>query len=388
MLCLALCLLGLGVSATAQEFFFITTFDAPHAGRGATQGTIPSGIIPGGAIVGYYEDADNVYHGFLRAPDGRIIKIDDPDAGTGAYEGTRAYGMNQQGAITGSYEDSSGAGHGFLRDRHGNFTSFDASMPSGPWECPEPNSYTEGASINSAGWIAGDFVDGCWGADHGLLRAPDGTLTEFDAPDSVFPYCAENVPYFCYPYGTTSAFFSGINPAGTITGWFQDWNWWDSPFYYVEHSWVGTPGTISEFDAPNTTLDEDGSWSGSINPAGAVTGTYWDSNGVQHGYVRAPDGTITTFDAPHAGTLSGQGTVAENINPSGAIVGNYWDSRGVAHGFVRYPHGWIATFDAPGAGHGSGQGTFPYVNNPEGAITGTYLDRHNVYHGFVAIPIP
>ena len=40
----------------------------------------------------------------------------------------------------------------------------------------------------------------------------------------------------------------------------------------------------------------------SINPAGAVTGPYLElSTLVWHSYVRAPDGTITTFDAPRGG---------------------------------------------------------------------------------------
>jgi hypothetical protein len=38
----------------------------------------------------------------------------------------------------------------------------------------------------------------------------------------------------------------------------------------------------------------------------------------------------------------------------------------VAHGFVRAPNGVITTFDAPGAGTGAGQGTFPGQNDPSG----------------------
>jgi hypothetical protein len=35
-----------------------------------------------------------------------------------------------------------------------------------------------------------------------------------------------------------------------------------------------------------------------INPAGTITGFYVDTNTVYHGFLRARDGTITTFDAP------------------------------------------------------------------------------------------
>jgi hypothetical protein len=34
----------------------------------------------------------------------------------------------------------------------------------------------------------------------------------------------------------------------------------------------------------------------SINPAGAITGFYEDTSFVFHGFLRDPDGTITTFD--------------------------------------------------------------------------------------------
>jgi len=45
----------------------------------------------------------------------------------------------------------------------------------------------------------------------------------------------------------------------------------------------------------------------------------------------------------------------------------------VAHGFVRAPNGVITTFDAPGAGTGAGQGTFPDQNDPSGGSLDTIL---------------
>ena len=47
--------------------------------------------------------------------------------------------------------------------------------------------------------------------------------------------------------------------------------------------------------------------------------------------------TITTFDAPGAGTSSGQGTFGEGINPAGAITGFYLDADFIQHGFLRIP---------------------------------------------------
>src|SRR6266487_4354601 len=83
-----------------------------------------------------------------------------------------------------------------------------------------------------------------------------------------------------------------------------------------------------------------------------------------------PQPTITTFDAPGAGTGPGQGTITFAINPAGAIAGRYVDTSDAAHGFLRAPNGTITTFDAPNAGTGPGQGTFVFTGfclNPAGA---------------------
>src|SRR4029453_4303401 len=45
--------------------------------------------------------------------------------------------------------------------------------------------------------------------------------------------------------------------------------------------------------------------------------------------------TITTFDAPGAGTGVFQGTYAYNISPSGTIIGYIRDANNLRHGFIR-----------------------------------------------------
>ena len=60
-------------------------------------------------------------------------------------------------------------------------------------------------------------------------------------------------------------------------------------------------------------------------------------SGAYQGFVRqGADGTITVFNAPKAGTASGEGTQAMGINASGAIVGIYIDANHVYHGFLRF----------------------------------------------------
>ena len=68
-----------------------------------------------------------------------------------------------------------------------------------------------------------------------------------------------------------------------------------------------------------------------------IDGDYIDASGVFHGFVRDRDGAITTFDAPCAGTGSGQGTFPSGINSAGAITGFDMDNNTVSHGFVPSP---------------------------------------------------
>lgn len=72
-----LCVAGLAFSATAQESKTII-FDAPGADTkpGDNNGTFSAGINARGAITGNYVDVNNVYHGFLRHPDGTFTTFE------------------------------------------------------------------------------------------------------------------------------------------------------------------------------------------------------------------------------------------------------------------------------------------------------------------------
>jgi hypothetical protein len=75
--------------------------------------------------------------------------------------------------------------------------------------------------------------------------------------------------------------------------------------------------------------------------------------------------TITTFDAPGAGTGPLQGTYATNIGPVGTIIGFSRDVNDVRHGFVRSQDGSFTIFDAPGAGTGAGPGDARLLHQPD-----------------------
>ena len=106
--CLALCALGLGLPANAQDRQgAIITFDAPGAGTVNSPacapfcGTIAYANNDLGVIVGSYTDANIVPHGFLRELDRHIASFDAPGAGLGAGldQGTYAYSINDRGVI-------------------------------------------------------------------------------------------------------------------------------------------------------------------------------------------------------------------------------------------------------------------------------------------------
>lgn len=76
--------------------------------------------------------------------------------------------------------------------------------------------------------------------------------------------------------------------------------------------------------------------------------------------------SFTEFDAPGAGTGSGQGTFAYKINSSSETVGYYIDSQYNDHGFVRASDGTFTTFDVKGTS------TWPSEINDHGLIGGAY----------------
>jgi hypothetical protein len=120
----------------------MVTIDAPGAGTvpGADQGTIPESIDIEGTIAGQYEDANDVFHCFLRYQDDLIIDFDAPHAGTGQNQGSLAVDINTEGTIAGYAIDDNNVLHGFVRSPLGTFTSFDAPENS-DWQWSLSRSY-------------------------------------------------------------------------------------------------------------------------------------------------------------------------------------------------------------------------------------------------------
>jgi len=128
--------------------------------------------------------------------------------------------------------------------------------------------------------------------------------------------------------------------------------------------------SFTTFDPPGS----QGTAPGSINAAGQIAGTYFESDFSSHGFVRNPDGTINSFDVP--GFLA---TVI--ITQQGVVVGMYFDANG-SHLFERAPNGTITTLEIPSPG----ASVYAIVVNTSGAMAGGFFDANGGVNGFIRNP--
>jgi uncharacterized membrane protein len=363
--------LSMSTHAAQNDSGEIISFEVPGADitPGDYNGTYPSAINDWGVITGYYEDANDEVHGFIRTPDGKYIAFDAPGAAAvpGSNAGTSPSSINDLGEIAGSYNDSSGVSHGFLRAADGRFTRIDV---------PGNGNNTYPIAINVEGTVAGYYLDS--GLQfHAFLRNPDGQFTTFDGPGA----CDTGTSAGCYG----SAAFA-INIFGASAGAYED-----NSGNLVSHGFVrNSRGRLVAFEAPGagTGANQGTGCPGcafGINASGAIAGTYTDTNNVSHGFLRSPNGTFLTFDAPTSGTGAYQGTGCSadcpvSLNDWGAITGIYIDADFVYHGYLRNADGQFSTVDAADS-----VGTGFVAINELGAITGYYIDANNVYHGFLRV---
>lgn len=245
-----------------------TTFDSQGAGTSATQGTIPLSINSEGDVAGFYIDANQTYHGFIRTAATGVITapIDAPGAGTGSsgkisFQGTLVSSIDAAGDVAGIYADAGGIYHGFLRAAGtGTFTA--------PINAPQAGSGglfpgTLPSSLNNAGVMTGIYQDSN-GLTHGFVRAANGTITApLDAPNA-------------------------------------------------------TKGGVGQFPGGTANV--------SINDTGTVTGGYFDNNGVAHGFVLTPGSAVAPTFNPPAGTYSS--TQSVTISDSDASAAIYFTTNG------------------------------------------------------------
>jgi uncharacterized membrane protein len=177
------------------------------------------------------------------------------------------------------------------------------------------------------------------------------------------------VTTFAVP-GAAATLAAGINDRGQVAG------------TYLAAPLGGPPGAARGFvRQPNgriTTLDIGAVTD--INNRGQVVGQKLDAAGRAIGFLRDPDGKMTIIDLP------GRAEVGEvlALNDRGQVVG-LWEDRaetptvepGTHHGFL-LDRGRLTRFDVPGSLATGALG----INNA-GQVTGAYDDASGRHHGFV-----
>ncbi|MGA9796757.1 MAG: hypothetical protein WBQ17_14625 [Rhizomicrobium sp.] len=249
---------------------------------------------------------------------------------------------------------------------------------------------TSPSDINDAGVVIGTFNHK--GVSIGFIRQINGKVATFklidDSGDETVPTCINNkgvvvgfsfggstdrvafirgakgdIKQFSAPSATGTE-FDAINNHGVIAG--------------EIHSSSGTSafvrapnGTLTTFSVGKTATGVSG-----INDSGVVAGGYavgWGDN--TKAFIRQPDGTIETF---HIGS---HGTAISSINKAGDVVGNYMDKYHNSHPFLRTASGKVTKFDIPNAitGHA-------IKITDQGSVVGSYNDSLSNTYGFLVSP--
>jgi probable HAF family extracellular repeat protein len=278
---LALCAMAVfgGVeTAFADLVYSFTTISYPGA-----LVTRASGINDSGQIVGSFDDAAGITHGFLYSR-GSFTEIDDPSASCPFVRpcGTSPSGINSSGEIVGGFEQAQGpygqSGHGFLFS-DGSYTTIDF---------PGAGEGTTASGINDRGQLVGDFSITPF--DAGCFLDAGGSFTRIDFPGAEFTEdCGINNSGeivgnagvssgnigFLFSGGTFSTlpgFPSGINNKGQIVG------------YLNGHGFLDSDGSFTRIDVPGSTSTE----AFGINDNGQIVGIFENSAGVQ-GFLATPE---------------------------------------------------------------------------------------------------
>ena len=304
----------------------IVTFQIPGA-----HSIRPNSMNGKGQVAGWYDDTQTgTWHAFLLQPGGAVTTFDVPDA-----KDTVSRGISPDGVVVGWYDGPWPQTGGFIRATDGTLTTFTAG-PS-----------TLALGTNAKGWIVGEYNRNHQRPYQPFLRDPSGAIKEFWVPGAT-----EGVGTMVVNRSRTIA-GNVLVPAGGYQG-----------FFRASH------GPAALFGDHHGYTDVAG-----INDAGTVAGSFQDQHSVA--FVRTSDGAITTFVGPNGATDA----YAYAINNSGTIAGTFADSSGVGHGYLRAADGTFTSFDIAGAAN-----TEIRAINDKGAIAGVFTDPHGQYFGFAGKP--
>lgn len=270
----AACVLAIAPAAHATYVF--TTVDVP----GSKSFNQIFGINDSGEV-GISSDAGPVlYHGGVYSPLPTIA----------GYNVALA-GINNAGTVVGGAFDTSGAEHGFTLSG-GTYSLFDVPGAT----------KTEARAISSTGLVVGYYTDAATGNRPGFSYDPStGAFTTINTP------------------GSTVSITSGVNAAGQIVGSGGDNT--GSKFGFLYQGGSYTTFTVANSITAARAINDTGLIAGWINQIGiGHEGFVGDSSGYQ---LLTVPGALDTF--------------AQGINDMGQVSGFYFDTLGISHGFIADP---------------------------------------------------
>ena len=310
-----------------------------------------------GNVVGSYVDAEGTYHAYLRGPGGSFATLDLPVASNLEYfflhgisdavnavgrakavgdvprtyagnplglqelkfpgsVSTEGWNVNQDNSVVGHYDAVDGRRHGFIaRPKEGTPQSRPGVVP------PKLNYTFESIDVPGVDFLAvtasSDFEDYA-----GNMRGPDGEKdVAFTLIDGVFTT-------YDFP-GSQGTYFYALGNDGTAAGHYQD-----SDGLY--HGVILENGELRQYDFPGAVQTE---IYGLSDATGALTGNYIDASGVRRGFSGD-----TIVERP--GALA---TYADFVSWTGHIVGSYVDTEGIYHAYMRSSVGRFLSIDLPNA---------------------------------------
>jgi len=304
--------------------------------------------------------------------------IDVPGA-----SGTQISAINDAGTIGGSFFVTGGGTHSFIRTADGTFTTFD----------PPGSNDDEVRGIDAAGDTVGVTI--AFRVPQCFIRTAAGVFTIFGRPKGSANACyvmsinssgytageGDHGPrkgevsyaFVRPPRGKLTKFLTsaydgievppdGLNNSGTLVG-----------SALSGTSFIGfiraADGTITTFTAPGTGNTQ----ASGINDNGTIVGGV--GTPPAQGFIRAPDGTFSLFSISGATGIDTGG-----INANGDVTGSYNFGNRMSGGFVRSAKGDLKTFTVDG-GY-----TEAFGINSSGVIAGSYSDAQGIAHGFIRTP--
>ncbi len=250
-----------------------------------------------------------------------FVSFNGPNAGTQTYQGTFPVAITNDGFIGMEVVDSNFVERGYVRSPKGAYMLI---FP--------PTAVSAGiADLNSKGEVVGSFNDANKNG-HGFFRSAAGKYTQLDAPGAIST-------------GATS-----INSSGLVCGVYTVSGGVDQSFLWDPKN----PTQYIEITAPNGLI------ANRINTRGEIAGIFFDSANQPHGFIRAANGTITSFEPGNGYQFYG----APAFNNLGQFVDNS-SSDGQSEDLLRQPNGQIVYWGA-----GSHSGFQPMRMNDLAAVVG------------------